>query len=150
MMRGDAVSAVLDHQSLRTGDAPQLAAAITRQAYDFSQRLELKAMAMQEWTNAVFAACDKAWADERKGPRSLIGIAEKLRRDREMDEFDIKNGVPFFKEMTWYELMEAKADRVRATPRRKLDLSRGQKTNFDDAYAPEDYRPDDDFQSENA
>jgi hypothetical protein len=64
-VRGDAVSAVLDHQSISTGDAPRFAAPITRQAYDFSQRLELKAIAMQAWTDALFAACDAEWAERR-------------------------------------------------------------------------------------
>ncbi len=60
-VRGDAVSAVLDHQSIRTGDAPRFAAPITRQAYDFSQRLELKAVAMEAWTAAVFKAVEAEW-----------------------------------------------------------------------------------------
>lgn len=94
MVRGDAVSAVLDHQSLRTGEAPRLAAAITRQAYDFSQRLELKAVAMEAWTDALFAAVDKEW----KKYRPRLGFPAPTRR---------KDGVPFNLFVPWYSTMES-------------------------------------------
>lgn len=69
-VRGDAISAVLDHQSIRTEDAPRFAAPITRQAYDFSQQLELKAIAMETWTKALFKAVESEW--EARRPRRNI------------------------------------------------------------------------------
>lgn len=64
-VRADAVSAVLDHE-ISIGQASTLGADITRLAYDYSQRLELKKLAMEAWTDALFAACDKAWGRDRK------------------------------------------------------------------------------------
>lgn len=67
-VRGDAISAVLDHaESAPTGQAPIRMADITRVAYDYSQRLDLKRQAMEAWTDALFAACDQEW--ERNRPR---------------------------------------------------------------------------------
>lgn len=73
-VRGDAVSAVLDHtQDAGMGGrfAPAATAAdITRLAYDYSQRLELKRVAMEAWADAVFGACDAEWDSHRpKGIR---------------------------------------------------------------------------------
>lgn len=72
-VRGDAVSAVLDHtQDVGMGGrfAPAATAAdITRLAYDYSQRLELKRIAMEAWTDALFEACDAEWQSHR--PRGL-------------------------------------------------------------------------------
>ncbi|MCO6389953.1 tyrosine-type recombinase/integrase [Aliihoeflea aestuarii] len=93
MVRGDAVSAVLDHQSVSTGEAPRFAAAITRQAYDFSQRLELKAVAMEAWTNALFAAVDEEW--KRHRPR--MGFPAPTSR---------KDGLSFNRFVPWYSTME--------------------------------------------
>lgn len=64
-VRGDAISAVLDHADVATGQAPIVSADITRIAYDYSQRLELKRLAMEAWTDALFAACDAEWATRR-------------------------------------------------------------------------------------
>lgn len=67
-IRGDAISAVLDHaESAPTGQAPIRMADITRVAYDYSQRLDLKRQAMEAWTDALFAACDDEW--QRNRPR---------------------------------------------------------------------------------
>ncbi|KQZ93827.1 hypothetical protein ASD64_02615 [Mesorhizobium sp. Root157] len=64
-VRGDAISAVLDHADVSTGQAPIVSADITRIAYDYSQRLELKRFAIEAWTDALFAACDALWASHR-------------------------------------------------------------------------------------
>lgn len=67
-VRGDAISAVLDHaDSAATGQPPIRTAEITRIAYDYSQRLDLKRQAIEAWTTALFSACDKEW--ERNRPR---------------------------------------------------------------------------------
>lgn len=65
-VRGDAISAVLDHAD-GTYEGPKqsrvpTAAEITRLVYDHSQRMSLKAIAMQAWTDALFDACDEEWA----------------------------------------------------------------------------------------
>lgn len=64
-VRGDAISAVLDHAD-GSVDAPRVSAAptraeITRLVYDHSQRLALKAIAMKEWCDLLFKACDEEW-----------------------------------------------------------------------------------------
>lgn len=64
-VRGDAISAVLDHAD-GSVDAPKVSAAptraeITRLVYDHSQRLALKAIAMKEWCDLLFKACDEEW-----------------------------------------------------------------------------------------
>jgi integrase len=66
-VRGDAISAVLDHaESAPTGyHAPIRMAEITRIAYDYSQRLDLKRLAVEAWTDALFAACDDEWKHNR-------------------------------------------------------------------------------------
>jgi integrase len=67
-VRGDAISAVLDHtESESTGEAPIRTAEITRIAYDYSQKLDLKRLAVEAWTDALFSACDQEW--ERNRPR---------------------------------------------------------------------------------
>ncbi|MBL0936012.1 MAG: hypothetical protein IBJ07_14810 [Rhizobiaceae bacterium] len=47
-----------------------VAADITRIAYDYSQRLELKRMAIEAWADALFVACDAEWASHQ--PRRSI------------------------------------------------------------------------------
>jgi integrase len=74
-VRGDAISAVLDHaESAPTNYAPIQMAAITRVAYDYSQRLDLKRQAMEAWTNALFDACDAEWYRNRpyRGLRRVL------------------------------------------------------------------------------
>ncbi|MBB3915581.1 integrase arm-type DNA-binding domain-containing protein [Rhizobium fabae] len=63
--RGDAVSAVIDHEGQGADRATQEtaargAAAITRTAYSQSQRLLLKRIAMEPWCDAVVAAVEAA------------------------------------------------------------------------------------------
>lgn len=65
-VRGDAASAVLDHSSGVPGNLEFRQAEVTRLVYNQSQRLELKREAMRAWTEAVFAACNKAWGMDRK------------------------------------------------------------------------------------
>lgn len=58
--RGDAVSAVLDHEGVGGDSVSQGAAAITRTAYSQSQRLPLKRIAVEPWCDAVVAAVEAA------------------------------------------------------------------------------------------
>jgi integrase len=60
-VRGDAISAVLDHESLEGGRRfRESEAAITRLAYDHSQQLELKRLALEPWVNLVIDAYETA------------------------------------------------------------------------------------------
>lgn len=59
-MRGDAVSAVLDHAQDGGRTPTQDAAAITRIAYSRAQRLPLKRIAMEPWCEAVEVAYQEA------------------------------------------------------------------------------------------
>lgn len=77
-VRGDAISAVLDHADISTGQAPIRTADITRVAYDYSQRLELKRIAVEAWTNAVFDAVEQEWEGNR--PRSFVRMPPRPRR----------------------------------------------------------------------
>lgn len=65
-VRSDAISAVLDHADVTTGQAPIISADITRIAYDYSQRLGLKSIAMEAWTDALFSACDAQWVEQQR------------------------------------------------------------------------------------
>lgn len=58
--RGDAASAVLDHEGTGNQGVSRGAAAITRVAYSQSQRLPLKRIAMEPWCNAIIDAVEAA------------------------------------------------------------------------------------------
>lgn len=58
--RGDAASAVLDHEGSGNQGTTRGAAAITRVAYSQSQRLPLKRIAMEPWCNAIIDAVEAA------------------------------------------------------------------------------------------
>ncbi len=75
-VRGDAISAVLAHADVATGQAPIRSADVTRTAYDYSQKLDLKRQAMEAWTDALFAACDEEWSRHR--PRR--GLSRRVPR----------------------------------------------------------------------
>ncbi len=77
--RGDAVSAVLDHEGIGADRAAQdtasrSAAAITRTAYSQSQRLLLKRIAMEPWCDAIVAAVEAARPLAR---RIVAGLSDK-------------------------------------------------------------------------
>lgn len=55
-IRGDAASAMLDHSSETPGQQEFREAAIKRLAYNQSQRLALKCVAVEAWTTAVLDA----------------------------------------------------------------------------------------------
>jgi len=77
-VRGDAVSAVLDHVSIDMGqDAPMKVADVTRLIYDYSQQLELKQVAIEAWTNALFEAVESEWRKHRIPPRPGRGVPVK-------------------------------------------------------------------------
>ena len=72
-VRGDAISAVLDHAD-GSAAAPSMTATptraeVTRMVYDHSQRLALKAIAMSAWCDALFSACDREWSRHRTAVR---------------------------------------------------------------------------------
>ncbi|MGB3486527.1 MAG: integrase family protein [Xanthobacteraceae bacterium] len=107
-IRGDAISAVLDHaESAPTGQAPIRMADITRVAYDYSQRLDLKRQAMEAWTDALFAACDDEW----RRNRPFRGLNRRPPRNE-----------------PWYAMME----REKAAAPKKMDLKTLRKTSPDE------------------
>ncbi|BDA84549.1 hypothetical protein Sa4125_20910 [Aureimonas sp. SA4125] len=139
-IRGDAVSAVLDHtQELGTAGrfAPATTAAdITRLAYDYSQRLELKRIAVEAWTNALFSACDAEWGKHRPSRSFRVPVAPGA-------------GLP--KWLPWYVAAESTAAR-RATEeeerirraRRPIDLKVLRASAWQDGEKDGSERPDDD------
>jgi integrase len=102
-VRGDAISAVLDHAAVETGQAPIRTSDITRAAYDYSQRLDLKRVAVEAWTDALFTACDAEW--KARKPR----IAQPTPPTKPGDK------VPFSPNAPWYALMEERAKRAIVT-----------------------------------
>lgn len=115
-VRGDAISAVLDHADVSTGQAPIVSADITRIAYDYSQRLELKRIAMEAWTEALFSACDAEWAKQRQ----QIARASSGRIGRipppPVPAWPRPEKPPFSASEPWYvtfEKWEAKAPKIR-------------------------------------
>jgi len=114
-VRGDAISAVLDHAGLETGQAMMRAADATTLAYAIGQRLDLKQVAMQVWTEIVFDAVDAEW----KRNRSILSNNPLKRLARMKAVEDISKGVQFSEDEPWYAIME----RLRAKkPSRKLEL----------------------------
>jgi integrase len=102
-VRGDSISAVLDHADIATGQAPIRTADITRIAYDYSQRLDLKRIAVEAWSDTLFAACDAEWKKHR--PRTAQPTPPTKPGDK----------VPFSPNAPWYALMEERAKRAIVT-----------------------------------
>ena len=101
-VRGDAISAVLDHadgdfDGPKTSKVPT-SAEITRLVYDHSQRMSLKAIAMQAWCDALFSACDKEWSRGGAAVRSVTVPRRPGEPYPERPEF--RPGEP------WYRTME--------------------------------------------
>lgn len=69
--RGDAASAVLDHEGTGNQGVSRGAAAITRIAYSQSQRLPLKRIAMEPWCDAIIDAVEAAMPNAEKLIESL-------------------------------------------------------------------------------
>ncbi|KAB2720368.1 integrase family protein [Brucella intermedia] len=112
-IRGDATSAVLDHAGLETGQEMMRSADVTLLAYDLSQRLVLKRIAMEAWTNRLFAECDKVW---RQSHPHFATPGETTMKKLDWDRIDFANlqqGVPFSPAAPWYEIMEEAAARKR-------------------------------------
>lgn len=111
-VRGDAISAVLDHVGIDMGQAsPMKVADITRIVYDYSQRLELKRIAVEAWTDALFDAVESEWRSHQ-GPPPRLGRAI-LRPPEEAT--DSKGKKRFSNKEPWYITMErdaAEADRA--------------------------------------
>lgn len=100
-VRGDATSAVLDHAGIETGQKLVRSAEITRLAYDYSQKLELKAIAMEAWTDALFEAVESEWQAHRRPPapgRTVLRPTEKALDSRGRKQFSDKE--------PWYVAME--------------------------------------------
>ncbi|MCO5155936.1 MAG: integrase arm-type DNA-binding domain-containing protein [Aquamicrobium sp.] len=119
-VRGDAISAVLDHADVSTGQAPMVSADITRIAYDYSQRLELKRLAIEAWTDALFAACDAEWASHQ--PRR--SAFQKVPPPRPTTSGKVAE-IRFTAAEPWYRTIErAKAQRVPSLRLSSIALSR--------------------------
>lgn len=117
-VRGDAISAVLDHAGLETGQQMMRSAEITRMAYDYSQRLELKRMAVEAWTNRLFEECDKVWLELNPMRRKLERHTAQMVELTRLSKVDLNNGVPFSPFLPWYKIM----DQAKAKPRKRLIL----------------------------
>lgn len=111
-VRPDAISAVLDHAGIETGQKMLRSADVTRLAYDYSQRLAIKAEAMEAWCDAVFGAAEAEWAKSR--PLGQVIMPPRQEEPK---------GVPFSPLVPWYKIMESRAARV-AEERGPLDLSK--------------------------
>lgn len=80
-VRGDAISAMLDHATVSTLDSKQSAAAITVRVYSQSQMLELKRLAVEAWTGELFKMFEATWQKHQPSPlvppRPALPGAEK-------------------------------------------------------------------------
>ncbi|MBU1549960.1 MAG: tyrosine-type recombinase/integrase [Alphaproteobacteria bacterium] len=114
-IRGDAISAVLDHAGLETGQQMMRTAEVTNLAYAIGQRLDLKQLAMQAWTDMVFEAVEDEWKRNRNS-----GSSNPLKRLARMKAAeDVSKGVQFSEDEPWYAIME----RLEAKkPSRKIEL----------------------------
>lgn len=126
-VRGDAISAVLDHAGLETGQHMMRSAEITRMAYDYSQRLELKRMAVEAWTNRLFEECDKVWNEENPMRRKLERQSAQVIELSRLSKLDPAKGVPFSSFFPWYKIME-QAD---VKPRNRLILKQFREDDID-------------------
>lgn len=110
-VRGDSISAVLDHVGIDMGQAsPMKVADITRIVYDYSQRLELKRIAVEAWTDALFDAVESEWRSHRLPPRPGRPIPRPAEQ-----AIDSKGRRRFSNIEPWYIAMEreaAEADRA--------------------------------------
>lgn len=136
-VRPDAISAVLDHAGLETGQKTLRSADVTRLAYDYSQRLAVKAEAMKTWCDAVFEAVEKEWAKHRPMPPLLVRVPPPVRR--EAQETAKPRGIPFSASYPWYVI----AEREQAAAQKPLPPLSALKDNFEDfsqAPDPEAFR----------
>lgn len=114
-IRGDAISAVLDHAGLDTGQAMMRSSEVTTLAYAIGQRLDLKQVAMKAWTDIIFAAVDEEW--KRNRPAEINSPLKRLAAMKKAE--DISKGVQFSELEPWYVTME----RVqKKTPVRQIEL----------------------------
>ncbi|SBW14885.1 hypothetical protein BR10RB9215_C11732 [Brucella sp. 10RB9215] len=112
-VRGDAISAVLDHAGLETGQQMMRSAEITRMAYDYSQRLELKRMAMEVWTNKLFEECDKVWRNENPMRMNISREQARLADLARTKNADLRQGIAFSPWLPWYRVMEMLMEKQR-------------------------------------
>ncbi|CAM5367781.1 hypothetical protein ATER59S_01520 [Aquamicrobium terrae] len=109
-VRGDAISAVLDHAGIETGQKLIRSAEITRLAYDYSQKLELKAIAIETWTDALFEAVESEWRAHRLPPRPGRIVSRPAEK-----ALDTRGRRQFSRNEPWYIAMECeKAEEDRA------------------------------------
>lgn len=113
-IRGDAISAALDHAGLDTGQAMMRAAEVTTMAYAIGQRLDLKQMAMEAWTDIIFDAVEAEW--ERNKPKGLDTFNAQQRTLARVKDVE---HLSFDEHLTWYQIMEK---RQHAKPSRKIEL----------------------------
>lgn len=133
-VRGDAISAVLDHAGLETGQQMMRSAEITRMAYDYSQRLELKRMAVEAWTDRLFAECDTAWRDLNP-MRMDIGREQARMADlKKMVNAEPRDGVAFSSWYPWYQVMERRAEKQRKPLKLPASAQRSDEMSDDDQF----------------
>lgn len=113
-VRGDAISAVLDHAGIDTGQKLVRSAEVTRLAYDYSQKLDLKAVAMEAWTNALFEAVEAEWEANRPRRNPLRAVPPPMKElaKKEAPAISFSDANP------WYVIME----RERSAARKALPL----------------------------
>lgn len=110
-VRGDAISAVLDHVGIDMGQAaPMKVADVTRIVYDYSQRLELKRIAIEAWTDALFEAVESEWRAHRLPPRPGRGVSRPTEK-----AFDSRAGRRFSDGEPWYIAMEREREEADRT-----------------------------------
>lgn len=113
LVRPDAISEVLDHEGIETGQKLVRSADVTRISYDHSQKLPLKRLAMEAWTDAVFKACDEVWRNENPLRMSISREQARKADLARIESMESHDGVPFSPFFTWYEIMERKAAKER-------------------------------------
>lgn len=123
-IRGDAISAVLDHAGLETGQAMMRAAEVTTLAYAIGQRLDLKQVAMQAWADIIFDMIDAEWAQNRPASDPLRRLAAMKAAE------DLATGVRFSEDEPWYAIMERVQSKT--TPVKKIQLRKRTEADEDD------------------
>ena len=134
-VRGDAISAVLDHAGLETGQEMMRAAEVTNLAYAIGQRLDLKQLAVQVWTDFVFEAVEAEWAKQRTKRRAFNRVQPPTQTSAHHDR--LPQGPNFSEAGPWY-LM---AERHQAARIKPLDLRRLRKLT-EQAETAEEWRRD--------
>lgn len=99
-----AASAVLDHQL--EGGAGIRSADVTRQVYDRSQRLNLKALAMEKWVDALLSTYENIC--NAVLPIEEPDVCEEmvLYDHATLKKTDLSAGVPYLDTISWWTILE--------------------------------------------